>query len=290
MLKNIISTSRKYNSSTLNNDIQSLIKKFPFISLEIAGFSTLNSPIYVLKLGNGPKKVFYSAAFHANEWITSLILMKFVEDYANAFVNNSLLFGCSARTLYDNCSIYLMPMVNPDGVDLVTGLLDNNSSEYTLAKQIASYYPNICFPDCWKANIRGVDLNLQFPAMWQNAKKIKYFQGYTKPSPRDFVGYSPLSESESLAVYNFTLKHNFELILAYHTQGKEIYWNFQNYKPKNGFELGKKLASASGYKLTNVPYNSSFAGFKDWFIQKYNKPRFYYRSWIRQKSFAFVTI
>ena len=158
MLKNIISTSRKYNSSTLNNDIQSLIKKFPFISLEIAGFSTLNSPIYVLKLGNGPKKVFYSAAFHANEWITSLILMKFVEDYANAFVNNSLLFGCSARTLYDNCSIYLMPMVNPDGVDLVTGLLDNNSSEYTLAKQIASYYPNICFPDCWKANIRGVDL------------------------------------------------------------------------------------------------------------------------------------
>ena len=41
----------------------------------------------------------------------------------------------------------------------------------------------------WKANINGVDLNLQFPAGWENAKEIKYAQGFTKPAPRDFVGY-----------------------------------------------------------------------------------------------------
>ena len=66
--------------------------------------------------------------------------------------------------------------------------------------------------------------------------------------------------------------HNFSLVLAYHTQGKEIYWQFQNYNPSNSFEIGQKLAESSGYLLAEMPYNSSFAGFKDWFIQKYNKP------------------
>ena len=66
--------------------------------------------------------------------------------------------------------------------------------------------------------------------------------------------------------------HNFSLVLAYHTQGKEIYWQFQNYNPPNSFEIGQKLAESNGYLLAETPYNSSFAGFKDWFIQKYNKP------------------
>ena len=82
----------------------------------------------------------------------------------------------------------------------------------------------------------------------------------------------PLTEPEALAIYNFTLVHDFSLIIAYHTQGQEIYWNFQNINPPQGFEIGQKFANASGYLLTEVPYNSSFAGYKDWFIQNYNRP------------------
>ena len=121
-------------------------------------------------------------------------------------------------------------------------------------------------------NTRGVDLNLQFPAGWDKAKEIKYSQGFNKPSPRDFVGYSYLSEPESLAIYNFTLAHDFDLIIAYHTQGQEIYWNFQNINPPNGYAIGQKFSTLSNYSLTDVPYNSSFAGYKDWFIQNYKKP------------------
>ena len=92
------------------------------------------------------------------------------------------------------------------------------------------------------------------------------------PSPRDFVGFGPLTEPESLAIYNFTLSYNFKLVIAYHTQGKEIYWQFQNYNPSQSFYIGNRFATASGYKLAETPYNSSFAGFKDWFIQYYNRP------------------
>lgn len=107
---------------------------------------------------------------------------------------------------------------------------------------------------------------------WEQAKKIKYSQGFASPAPRDFVGYGPLTEPEALAIYDFTLSHNFSLILSYHTQGQEIYWNFQNINPPRGYEIGQQFAKSSGYLLTEVPYNSSFAGYKDWFIQTYNKP------------------
>ena len=117
-----------------------------------------------------------------------------------------------------------------------------------------------------------MDLNLQFPAGWENAKEIKYSQGFTKPAPRDFVGFGPLTEPESLVIYNFTLLHNFSLVISYHTQGKEIYWNFQDINPPRGYEIGKRFAASSNYLLTNVTYNSSFAGYKDWFIQNYNRP------------------
>lgn len=164
-------------------------------------------------------------------------------------------------------------MVNPDGVDLVNDYLKSGIN-YENAKNISTNYLNIPFPSGWKANIRGVDLNLQFPAGWENAREIKYSQGYISPAPRDFVGYGPLTEPEALALYNFTLSNNFKLVLTYHTQGKEIYWQFQNYTPQNSLAIGTAFANSSGYVLADTPYNSSFAGYKDWFIQQYRRPGF----------------
>lgn len=135
-----------------------------------------------------------------------------------------------------------------------------------------------------------MDLNLQFPAEWQKAKQIKYSQGFTKPAPRDFVGEKPLSEPEAISLYNFTLAHNFKLTISYHTQGKEIYWQFLDYMPKKAQEIGKEFAKLSGYTLTQVPYISSFAGYKDWFIQKYNRPGYTVEAGFRGKPTANYTI
>ena len=147
-----------------------------------------------------------------------------------------------------------------------------DSTIYKVTAELARPYATIPFPSGWKANFNGVDLNLQFPAEWELAKKIKYNLGFTGPAPRDFVGYGPLTEPEALAVYNFTLRYGFKLVIAYHTQGKEIYWQFSNFNPPNSFYIGTQFAKSSGYKLANTPYDSSFAGYKDWFIQEYNRP------------------
>ena len=268
----IVPTNISYNSEILKINLNTLKNLYPFLKIGSAGKSVLRDDIPYIKIGNGPKEVFYSASIHANEWITSPVLMKFLADYCYSYVNNLEIYGYNAVNLFNATSIYIMPMVNPDGVNLVTGTFSPLSFPYHLARNISSNYPDISFPNGWKANIRGVDLNLQFPAGWENAKEIKYSQGFTSPAPRDFVGYSPLSEPESLAIYNFTLAHNFRLILSYHSQGEVIYWQFQNYNPPNSLYIGQQFSYSSGYALEETPYNSSFAGYKDWFIQNYNRP------------------
>ena len=271
-VRNVVDTQVSYSSEILEKDIRNLKLIYPFLEVGEIGKSVLNKSLPYIKIGNGNKKVFYSAAFHASEWITSPVLMKFLEEYAKAFVENKNIFGYNAQALYYTTSLYIVPMVNPDGVDLVTGSIKNVEDAYKNAVQIANNFPEIPFPDGWKANINGVDLNLQFPAGWEQAKEIKFSQGYTMPAPKNYVGTTPISEPESRAIYDFTLKNNFKLVITYHTQGKEIYWNFQNLAPESAKIIGEKFAKASGYLLTEVPYNSSFAGYKDWFIQKHIKP------------------
>ncbi len=115
----IVSTNISYNSSILRQNLSLLLRNYPFLNVQTIGNSVLEKPIYVIRLGRGSKKVFYSASFHANEWITTPILMKFVEDYCISYVNRSNLYGYSIRNLFNSTSIYVVPMVNPDGVNFI---------------------------------------------------------------------------------------------------------------------------------------------------------------------------
>lgn len=142
----IVSTNISYNSSILIQNLISLNHTYPFLNIQEVGKSVLGKNIYAIKLGKGPKSVLYSASIHSNEWITSVLLMKFIEDYCIAYTNNSTLYGYSIKNLFNSASIYVMPMVNPDGVDLVTGNISTTSSTYFNAKNISNSFPDIPFP------------------------------------------------------------------------------------------------------------------------------------------------
>ena len=209
----IVRTDVPMTAKLCDDTILALTEKYPFCRSELLAITAFERPIRTLVIGNGPRRVLYAAAFHANEWITAPVILKFVEDFAD-----------------------------------------------------------IPFPDGWKANLLGVDLNLQYPAGWLQAREIKFSQGFDRPAPRDFVGRAPLNQPESRAIADYTEAVDPALVLAYHTQGKVIYWQFEDVFVPGARELGERMAEVSGYALDDTPYESAFAGYKDWFIKYFRRP------------------
>lgn len=259
-----------FTSEILRFCIRGLKNRYPFLYIDSIGNSVLGTPLYLLRIGKGETHAFFNGAHHANEWITSLLLMQYLENYAKAYAEDGIIGGIRASALYERATLSLVPMVNPDGVDLVTGALAAGNASYFAALSLNGDAAG--FPQNWKANIRGVDLNLQYPAGWENAKRIKYAQGYTKPGPRDYVGPHPLSEPESEALYRHTRQESFALTLSYHSQGEVIYWKYLNYEPEHSEKIGSEFSRLSGYALELTPDGSAYAGYKDWFIQSFLRP------------------
>ena len=177
-----------------NQTIDDLLATYPFIRSEILTDTRFGRNVRTLVIGQGPRQVLFSAAHHANEWLTATLLLKFAEELAQAIQSGGKIWGVPAKNINDLVTVHLVPMVNPDGVDLVTGAILPGTDDYELALSLSRKYPASPFPDGWKANLNGVDLNLQYPAGWLQAREIKFSQGYTRPGPRDFVGRAPLGQ------------------------------------------------------------------------------------------------
>lgn len=269
----IVSTNIPITSQRNAQLIAALAEAYPAIRVEQFGITAFGRPLLAMTIGTGPRKVLFTAAHHANEWITAYVLLRFAEELAAAISVGGSVYGVPASTLKQT-QITLVPLVNPDGVDLVTGAIAPGSVPYSLAQNLADNYPDIPFPDGWKANLLGVDLNLQYPARWLRAREIKFSQGYTRPGPRDFVGRAPLNQLESRALADLTEEIDPALVLAYHTQGKVIYWQFDDIEVPGAEKLALDFARTSGYALEDVPEESAYAGYKDWFIQQFRRPGF----------------
>lgn len=255
-------------ASFLSHGLQA---RYPFLRAEEYGESEAGRPLEVLSVGEGEKKVHFGAGIHANEWIASLILYRFLEEYGRAILEDEKIAGTPARALFRETKLTVTPLENPDGCDLVNGAFPAGEL-YMKARGIAARYPAIAFPAGWKANIRGVDLNLQFPAGWEEARRIKYAEGFRAPAPRDYVGRAPLSSREASALAELTRKSDFDRTLAFHTQGGVIYWQYGEKRPEGSFALGERLSAASGYPLAEPARSSSYAGYKDWFIAAFDRP------------------
>ena len=97
----IIPTNISYSYTILQINLDSLKRLYPFLEVGIAGYSVLGNSIPYVRVGRGPKEIFYSASIHANEWIISPVLMKFLADYCYAYQNNLPIYCYNARNLFN---------------------------------------------------------------------------------------------------------------------------------------------------------------------------------------------
>ncbi|AOZ92662.1 M14 family metallopeptidase [Paenibacillus crassostreae] len=261
----VVNTVRPYDYGDMLEDLTLLEEIYPFIRRRSIGTSVMGKEIPEIRIGNGPKQVHVNASFHGNEWITTPVLIRFLNEYLLALTNNGSIRGLVMNPLYRTTTLSLVPMVNPDGVNLV---VNGPPSEEPYRNEVLAINDGSSDFSGWKANIRGVDLNNQYPALWEREAA----RGPRTPAPRDYAGTGPLTEPESQAIANLTRNSNFNRVLAFHTQGRVIFWGFEGLEPPESEVIVNEFARVSGYQP--IEYADSSAGFKDWFIQDWRRPGF----------------
>ena len=158
----IVKTDVPMTAALCSRTIDALAEAYPCCRQEVLTKTAFGRPMKALVIGSGERKVLFTAAHHGNEWITAPLLLKFIEELADGITVGGKLWGVDARTIQKAATIHAVAMVDPDGVDLVTGGIAPGTLEYASAESLAARYPGIPFPDGWKANLLGVDLNLQY--------------------------------------------------------------------------------------------------------------------------------
>ncbi|MCK2018439.1 M14 family metallopeptidase [Peribacillus frigoritolerans] len=262
----LIQGNREYAYETMMTDVRRLKTIYPFIKTSPIGDSVLERDIPEVLIGNGNKRVHYNGSFHANEWITTPVIMTFLNDYLLAITNQADIRGLDMFPFYQQTMLSIVPMVNPDGVELV---LKGPPADEPLRGRLIGWNNGSEDFSGWKANINGVDLNDQFPAEWELEQARN---NVTEPGPANYPGEGPLTQPEAIAMSELTKKRDFGKVLAFHTQGEVIFWGFEGLEPPESETIVNEFARVSGYEP--VKSANSYAGYKDWFIQDWRRPGF----------------
>ena len=208
------------------------------------GKTHLDRDIFCIKWGTGTNEILYAGAFHGMEWLTSAILVRFIKYLENNSATEDI------KNLSEKIILYCIPMVNPDGVEINR------------------------FREGWQANARGVDLNHNFDAGFEKSRAFELVHGITGPGKTRYAGIYPFSEMETKTVSNFVKSHNFKTVFAFHSQGMEVYYDYENLEPPYSATVAKLITENTAYKVSKPSGFASFGGFKDWFIKEYRRMGF----------------
>jgi g-D-glutamyl-meso-diaminopimelate peptidase len=260
----IVETNQPYTYQLLQKDLWQLRANYQ-LEIETIGQTHFGRKVYAFRIGNGPQNVLLIGSHHGREWITSSLLMKMAEDYLSAKKHNQLI-GEYSTAIFNDVSLWVVPMLNPDGVTIQQGFIDK--FPYFHRKRLTMMNENLADFTRWKANGVGVDLNRQYPAGWEELPEKPRFHSY-----QFFKGKRPIEAKEIRAIVQFTERIQPEMAIAYHSSGQEIYWNYRN---GDNIERDRKIAEGvsqlTGYKLGDPPKKAVGGGFTDWFITTYQKP------------------
>ena len=264
-----ITENKNYDYFSLKKTVGALQEKYPFIHTSVIGKSVAGRDITAIKIGRANEYVLFAAAFHGSEHITSTLMLKFTEELCEKLQNGGEIAGINVKNVMHGRAIIIIPCVNPDGVEIcMHGALSAGSMAHSVARIARGDTEH------WNANLRGVDLNHNFDADWENLHKLEQESGIYGPALTRYGGTKPFSEPETVALAELCRTMKIRHALAFHSQGEVIYWDYNGFNPPRSRKMAEILATSSGYALDYPTGLAVGGGFKDWFIKEFNRPAF----------------
>lgn len=254
----------------LTRAVNLFAERYPFLSISSIGTSILGRSIPVFVLGQGTRNVIYVGTHHGMEWITSVLLLRFVNEFCEYYQRAKTVYKVSLPVLWDRYTLHVIPMLNPDGADYqINGI----SHENPLYSRVLSMNGGSNDFTHWQANARGVDLNHNYDAGFDEYKQLEAEQGIPCGAPTRYSGQAPESEPEVKGLCNYIrYLENIRLILTLHTQGEEIYYKSGGKILPGSHAAARKVSALSGYRLSEAEGLASYGGLTDWCIQSCNIP------------------
>lgn len=252
--------------------IDRLAKQFPTVRTTTLGKSILGRDIHLLTLGTGTRKCLYVATHHAMEWITSWLLLRFTKDLCLSAQRGTCLCGVSPAHVLQTHTLYILPMLNPDGVEYQIHGVDPANP---LHERLLRMNGNSTDFSHWQANARGVDLNHNYNAGFSEYKQLEANMGIADGAPTRYSGEAPESEPETAALCDF-IRFTMPLdgMITLHTQGEEIYYESGTRSHPRAVRIARSLARSSGYKLSRATDAAAYGGLTDWSLQVLGVPSF----------------
>lgn len=212
--------------------------------VQVIGKSLCGRPIFALRFGSARDCPLVAAGFHGMEYLTVLAVLRYAA-------------VCDADAV-------LVPCVNPDGTEIA---LHGAAAAGAYCRFVAATGKAAR----WQANARGVDINHNFDADWRGVRQRERAAGITSPAATRYGGDCPASEPETQALVRLCCKSAFRRVLALHSQGREIYWQFGAHTPPGCLPLARKMGEVSGYRVALPEPLATGGGFKDWFIEAFHR-------------------
>jgi g-D-glutamyl-meso-diaminopimelate peptidase len=211
---------------------------------------------YVFAGSHTGKTVLVTGGIHAREHISVFCVVKQIYRALNRSAHIARFGG-----------VYFIPMLNPDGNEIVIKGADalTRVDKKPVAAVLAESDRRL-----YKANARGVDLNVNFDARWGTGA-----QNVFSPAAAHFVGTAPFSEPETRSLRDFTLKILPAATVSYHAIGRELYYEFGQTGAALARDrrIAEKLNETLRYTL-KPDDGSSSGGYKDWCIAALGIPAF----------------
>ena len=263
---------KEFDYAALMGEVRRLADKYAFLQFSYLTESEGGRAIPILSLGEGKKQIYYVGAHHGAERITAALLMKFASEFCDFLASGVWIFGINLEYVLQTRTIRIIPMLNPDGVEISANGVPKDSLWY--ARLIAINKESNDFTN-WQANARGVDLNHNYDSGFYEYKALEREMGISEMAPTRFSGPYPESEPEVASLCRFIrLNPGIRAVLTLHSQGEEIYYTSRGKCPDKSERAVHLMSLFSSYKASIPSGAAAHGGLTDWVIDELGIPSF----------------